>query len=471
MASTACRKPEFQSDAWLNPVGDWEVVRTKVSRLAGPSKQVTSSLTPMGLGSRRGRAWDEQAIRAALTKFLRGWEVWPTCEEFAVGGAKGLREAITQIRGAEWWAKEMGLPGGERPRGGVRRWTNEAIRATLTDFFGERSTWPTNREFDQAGLHGLREALRHYGGPERWSKEMGVSWTPRATRSRRQPQRKKPSRPVSRSREWPKWNERTITAELKTLVAERDEWPRYAEFVESGRKGLYQAVLKHGGSRLWAQRIGVKRVTRHGGNPPYWTEERVRERLVEFLDRRLVWPSAADFTAAEQGPLLNAVRSLGGIERWAAEFGLPYLPRIRRGVGTRRATLWDDARIKAAISPLIEQLGRWPTKGEFRRAGLSKALAAVYTHGGSAVWQRRFGVEPQPFNAVPDRRRWTPELVEARLRDFCRGRTTWPTFAEFRAAGENGLYQAAVRYGGIHEWQRRLALVPGSQRLADEISV
>lgn len=126
-------------------------------------------------------------------------------------------------------------------------------------------------------------------------------------------------------------------------------------------------------------------------------------------------PSTTDFTAAEQGPLLDAVRRLGGIERWAGEFGLPYVPRISRGVGTRRETsLWDDARIEAAISPLIEELGRWPTKGEFRGAGLSKALAAVYTQGGSAVWQQRFGVEPRAFEGpVPDRRRgirssWRP---------------------------------------------------------------
>lgn len=425
----------------------------------------------MRLDSRRGRAWDEQAIRAALTEFLRGWEVWPTCEEFAVAGAKGLREAITHIRGAEWWAKEMGLPGGARRPGGVRRWTNEAIRATLTEFFGERSTWPTHREFNEAGLRGLREALRYYGGPERWSIEMGVSWTPPATRARRQSQREKPNRPVSRSREWPKWNERTIAAELKTFLAGRDEWPRHAEFVETGRQGLYHAILKHGGSRAWALRIGVRWVTRYAGSPAYWTEERVRERLAEFLGRRVVWPPAADFAAAEQGPLLKAVRRLGGIERWAREFGLPYLPAISRGVGTRRTTLWKDAQIEAAISPLIEQLGRWPTKGEFRRAGLSKALAAAYTHGGSTAWQQRFGVEPRPFDGpVPERRRWNAELVEATLSDFCRARTSWPTFAEFRAAGEDGLYQAAVRYGGIHHWQERLALAPRSQRrVADKV--
>jgi hypothetical protein len=394
---------------------------------------------------------------------LRGWEVWPTCEEFAIGGAKGLRDAVTRIRGPKWWAAELNLPGGERPPGGVRRWTDEVIRATLAEFFGRRSTWPTNREFDQAGLHGLREALRHYGGPVCWSTEMGVNWTPRAPSSRPRPRRIKSKRPAEPAREWPKWNDRTIAAELSTFLAGRVQWPRHAEFVESGRKGLYQAVLTHGGTHAWAERMGVQWVQRHGGTIPPWTVERVRERLTVFLDRRTVWPSPAEFAQAGERGLLAAARRLEGVDYWTNAFGLQPLPRSagQRSRPRRQARSWDDARISAALGPLITELGRWPTKGEFRRAGLSKALGAVYAHGGSSLWQRRFGVIPRRLNGpVPDRRRWNAESVEAALRDFCQARATWPTCAEFQASGNQGLYRAAARYGGIHYWQARVALAP-----------
>lgn len=413
------------------------------------------------IAGRRGRKWDEEAIRAGLLEFLQGWKVWPTCDEFEAGGAKGLREAIMRIHGAEWWAREMGLPGGERPTGGVRRWTDETIRATLTGFFGERSTWPTNREFDEAGLHGLREALRHYGGPKRWSREMNVAWTPRAQPSQTGRRRKQSKKPPAPSRDWPRWNERTIADGLDTFLAGRGEWPRYGEFVETGRKGLYQAVLKHGGTHLWAQRMGVKWIKRHGANSPYWTEERVREQLARVLRGRAAWPSATDFAAMGETALLAAVRRIGGVEQWADEFGLPHVGRAGGGSsGPRSATrLWDEDRIAAAISPLIEQLGRWPTKGEFRRADLSKALAAIYEHGGSAAWRQRFGVSPLRFEGpLPDRRRWNQERVEAELRDFCRGRETWPGFRDFQAANKYALYQAAIRYGGIQYWRERLTL-------------
>lgn len=124
--------------------------------------------------SRRGVAWDEQSIREALTEFLVGWDVWPTCEQFANGGAKGLRDALARFGGAQRWAQEMGLPGGDRPRGGIQKWTEETIRQTLARFLGDRDTWPTRREFDEAGLHAFYEALQHHGGVEHWANEMGV---------------------------------------------------------------------------------------------------------------------------------------------------------------------------------------------------------------------------------------------------------------------------------------------------------
>ena len=62
------------------------------------------------------------------------------------------------------------------------------------------------------------------------------------------------------------------------------------------------------------------------------------------------------------------------------------------------------------------------------------ALSAVYDHGGSRVWQERFGVGRSAFEGpVPDRTVWTEERIEAELRRFCKGRTTWPGCSEFRA--------------------------------------
>lgn len=464
-----------------------EEVTTQLSRFVrfGPPGGLQVKAAPP-VASRRGRRWDEPAVRAALTEFLRGWEVWPTCEEFAVGGAKGLRDAVSRIPGPGWWARGMNLPGGDRPRGGVQRWADDVIRGTLTEFFGRRSDWPSQREFDEAGLR-LREALRDHGGPRRWSRELGVSWTPTVAAAGRRASRGKPKRPVPPARQWPKWNERTIAAELELFLAGRRVWPRYAEFIERGRADLYQAVLEHGGTHLWAERMGVEWVERYGGDGPRWTEECVRQRLTSCLQGRTVWPRPEEFAAAGERSLLTAARRLGGVGRWTDAFGFEPFPRsssqpspsrrptrslrsrrpAQRSQAGRPATPWDETRISAAIAPLVKELERWPTKGEFRGAGLGKALAAVYDHGGSSLWQQRFGVAPRGvIGPVPVRRRWNPELVEAELRVFSRGRMAWPTYAEFEAGGTQGLYHAAARYGGIRHWQERLALTPSAHHQA-----
>ncbi|HTU78566.1 MAG TPA: hypothetical protein VMF09_07385 [Solirubrobacteraceae bacterium] len=421
--------------------------------------------------SRRGRPWDEESVRSELTEFLDGWERWPTYEEFIQGGAKGLRDALYRIGGVEYWAREMGLPGGDRAPGGVRHWTDEAIRQTLAEFFGDREDWPKQREFDEAGLHALREALRHYGGPERWAKEMGVVLPPGMARSTARP--RPPAEPTEKPpRMWPPWDEPRIARELEAFLRGRTEWPRHREFLEAGHKQLYGAVLRNGGTHKWARRMGVKWVKRYGGHSAYWTEDRVREQLTVFLAGRSYWPTSGEFARAGRTPLLSAVTRTGGVRWWAREFGLDRVrannPRkssrkhVKRPAAKKSKAIvrpWDEERIERTISPLVKELGRWPTKSEFRRAGLRAALSAVYDHGGSAYWQKRLGVGPSPFTGrVPSRTTWTEERIESELREFCKGRTSWPGHTEFLANGARGLYSAVCRHGGTEVWRKRLGL-------------
>ena len=62
------------------------------------------------------------------------------------------------------------------------------------------------------------------------------------------------------------------------------------------------------------------------------------------------------------------------------------------------------------------------------------------------------------------RRRWTDDRIRAELSEFCSERATWPSAAEFRAAGRSDLYVAASRYGGIGFWAAELGF-PRSERV------
>jgi Fic family protein len=54
--------------------------------------------------------------------------------------------------------------------------------------------------------------------------------------------------------------------------------------------------------------------------------------------------------------------------------------------------------------------------------------------------------------------KWTDSAIEAELRRFLDGRSTWPSPDEFRAAGLGPLYAAASRAGGIARWRRAFGL-------------
>jgi hypothetical protein len=226
---------------------------------------------------RRGRAWNEAAIREELTAFVAGRTTWPTYREFIAGGGKGLREAVARIGGATYWAQEMGLADSQRPRGGIVRWTDETIEAALAAVLAGRETWPTRIEFAEAGLRGLSEILRERGDAPLWAKRMGVKPPRQIHRTKKQRTPAKPRKQSSPPKPWPRWSDQTITAALTDFLSGRDEWPRHSEFVDAGHKGLYHAILKHGGSRVWAQRMGVRWVERKGGqHRPKQTEARAR---------------------------------------------------------------------------------------------------------------------------------------------------------------------------------------------------
>jgi hypothetical protein len=66
---------------------------------------------------------------------------------------------------------------------------------------------------------------------------------------------------------------------------------------------------------------------------------------------------------------------------------------------------------------------------------------------------------PSANGAEPERkgrRHWTNERIRAELERFCAERKTWPSPAEFRAAGHSDLYVAASRYGGVGFWASEL---------------
>jgi hypothetical protein len=93
-------------------------------------------------------------------------------------------------------------------------------------------------------------------------------------------------------------------------------------------------------------------------------------------------------------------------------------------------------------------------------AELVEADLLVRVGGGRATRYRL------PHAGDSGRRRWTDERIRTELASFCADRATWPSAAEFRAAGRSDLYVAASRYGGIRFWAAELGFPRAERRRA-----
>ncbi len=194
----------------------------------------------------------------------------------------------------------------------------------------------------------------------------------------------------------------------------------------------------------------------HATNPrlrktrrPRWPAARVRRELVAFVGERRTIPTFEQFQEAGQAELFEQVRRRGGMQRWARQIGVPYC--IHTPVRRR----WSEERIRAELSEFLTGWTTWPTRRQFKEAGRSTLRSALDEQGRSDRWRREYGLPLQPRGK---RRTWPDERLEAELLAFVRGRTVWPSRAEFKQAGLRRLHEAAYVHGGHNYWATRFGL-------------
>ena len=186
--------------------------------------------------------WTEERVRSDLGAYLARRGEWPSREEFERDGKTALRNAINRSGGPDRWAGEFDLKRTNRLSGVRRGWTRELIEAKLNKLIGDGTMWPTQREFDDAGLDSLRTAINRHEGSRFWAKRMGVRW------------RSSLGTPRARS-----WTEDRIRSELEAFCAGREAWPTEREFTDAGKRRLYNAASRNGGVRRWAAALGLPR--------------------------------------------------------------------------------------------------------------------------------------------------------------------------------------------------------------------
>jgi hypothetical protein len=169
-------------------------LRIAVRWFGGPeywAREFGLELPPRFAGTQR---WTYARIKSELVEFVDGRPDWPALSEFEAAGLSKLYRAICTSGARRRLAAELGL---WLPPGRVyasRQWDDEAVRAALDDLLAGRTTWPSQREFYDAGLSGLYGHLYRTGSRTSWARRYGVRIRPR--RGSRKPERATTSAPV-----------------------------------------------------------------------------------------------------------------------------------------------------------------------------------------------------------------------------------------------------------------------------------
>jgi len=188
------------------------------------------------------------------------------------------------------------------------------------------------------------------------------------------------------------------------------------------------------------------------------TVEKRREALSELIDCVYVTRGDRDpderlFVCARgEGPPELPAR--GGRGRGARPFDPSECRRTRpaAAISPRRGASWSEERIRETLAAFLErdEHTAWPLDEVFLAAGHGQLIEQVWRSGGPQRWAAEVGVARDARRQTLAR--WTERRVEATLEHLLRGRTTWPTRAEFFAGGYDGLHTWLRHNGGMRAW-------------------
>jgi hypothetical protein len=248
--------------------------------------------------------------------------------------------------------------------------TDNEIHAALARFLQGRTDWPPYREFQRAGLKGLRDEVTLRGGARHWARRLGVRFV---------------AHPPGYA---PIWTEHRIRDELREYLADRSEWPSRQQFERDGRKHLRDAINRTGGAARWAADSGLARHNHRSGSQRVWTPDVIEARLRELIGDGTRWPSRRELQEAGLTSMLSSIHAHEGLAHWASHFGV----ESRSGRAKASPKRWTDQRIRQELTQFCAGRDTWPTEREFILAGRRAVYQAASRNGGIARWATELGL-------------------------------------------------------------------------------
>ena len=132
--------------------------------------------------------------------------------------------------------------------------------------------------------------------------------------------------------------------------------------------------------------------------PRKWTPELIRATLEPIVEKYGQLPPKRILIEKGMFPLARAILRNGGFRHWNREMGCNPLTET-----------WSKKKVLEQLEPIIEQLGRMPTRNELLDMNLEKLSNAVTRTGGFETWRTLLGVRAKKSTTTRGR------LIESKL--------------------------------------------------------
>jgi hypothetical protein len=117
-----------------------------------------------------------------------------------------------------------------------------------------------------------------------------------------------------------RWTDERVVRELREFVAGRDTFPSRPQFEAAGRGDLWNAIRRHGGSALWAPRVGLSlREAQH--RQALSAEEAVSQAKTVIAEDGYL-PGSTKLRALGYPKLATYIYFAGGAKRFCFRHGL-----------------------------------------------------------------------------------------------------------------------------------------------------
>lgn len=235
--------------------------------------------------------WTDDIILRELTKIIDNLGYVPIERDFIRLNEIRLLGAIKKNGNIRKYANILGYETIKK----YGYWNENTIIAELTKIIEKNGDFPSENYLRSNGKNDLVNAISRSGGIQKYRDMFGY-------------------KPLMKNNYW---SEQTIKKELSEIIKKTGHFPLSSELKNTKRTDLLSQAVHRGGLNYFRKLMGYVPFQEANG---YWTEEKIKEQLSDFISLYGYFPTRTDLTNLGKSKLAHAIHAHGGQTKYANIF-------------------------------------------------------------------------------------------------------------------------------------------------------